>query len=133
MTHVAEPRPVAEERMFTQAEFDRFGELSGDCNPIHVDPAFAAETPFGATVAHGMLLFSALRGLVARTWPGAMLRVQDLMFPSPIYADEPVTLYLAPVAREGDGAWRVITRVEKPDGRLGVEGECLLTLAEVRP
>ena len=132
MTHVPELRSVTEERMFTQAEFDRFGTLSGDRNPIHVDPAFAADTPFGATVAHGMLLFSALRALVARTWPGAALREQNLMFPAPTYADEPVELRLEPVAAEGARTWRVTTRVVKPDGRLGVEGECVLVFPEGR-
>lgn len=132
MTHVPELRSVTEERMFTQAEFDRFGTLSGDRNPIHVDPAFAVDTPFGATVAHGMLLFSALRALAARTWPGAALREQDLMFPAPTYADEPVQLRLDPVAAEDARTWRVTTRVVKPDGRLGVEGECVLVFPEAR-
>ena len=132
MTRAAELPPVAEERMFTQAEFDRFGALSGDRNPIHVDPAFAVDTPFGATVAHGMLLFSALRALAARTWPGVALRQQDLMFPAPTYADEPVVLRLDPVAAEDGRSWRVTTRVVKPDGRLGVEGECVLVFPEER-
>ena len=43
---------------FTQAQFDRFAALSGDDNPIHVDPQFAARTRFGRTVAHGMFLLS---------------------------------------------------------------------------
>ena len=48
---------------FSQADFHRFARLSGDHNPIHVDPDYAAGTRFGATVSHGMLLFSAVRGL----------------------------------------------------------------------
>ena len=132
MTHAVELHPVVEERMFTQAEFDRFGTLSGDRNPIHVDPAFAAETPFGATVAHGMLLFSALRAMAARTWPGAALQEQDLMFPAPTYADEPLELRLDPLAAEDERIWRVSTRVVKPDGRLGLDGECMLVFPEDR-
>jgi len=34
-------------------DFDRFARLTGDDNPIHCDPVFAATTHFGATVAHG--------------------------------------------------------------------------------
>ncbi len=31
---------------------------SGDFNPIHVDESFAAQTPFGGTIAHGMLILA---------------------------------------------------------------------------
>ena len=38
------------ERTLTQGDFDAFATLSGDDNPIHVDPAFAARTRFGRTL-----------------------------------------------------------------------------------
>lgn len=41
-----------------QARIDRFAEVSGDDGFIHVDPAAAARTPFGTTIAHGLLLLS---------------------------------------------------------------------------
>jgi acyl dehydratase len=40
-------------REMTQEEVDRFAELTGDYNFIHVDPERAARTPFGGTIAHG--------------------------------------------------------------------------------
>ncbi|HVY95962.1 MAG TPA: MaoC family dehydratase [Solirubrobacterales bacterium] len=40
-------------RRLTQQEVDAFAELTGDRNPVHVDPAFAATTRFGGTIAHG--------------------------------------------------------------------------------
>ncbi len=45
--------PVA--KHITQETINLYAEASGDCNPIHVDEAFAAKTPFGGTIAHGML------------------------------------------------------------------------------
>ncbi len=54
---------------FSQEDFHRFARLSGDHNPIHVDPDYAAGTRFGATVSHGMLLFSAVRGLIHDFFP----------------------------------------------------------------
>ncbi len=42
-------------RVITQRRIDAYAEASGDHNPIHVDPAFAETTPFGGTIAHGML------------------------------------------------------------------------------
>lgn len=41
-----------------QASFDAFGALLGTDAPIHVDPAYAAKTVFGSTIAQGMLLLA---------------------------------------------------------------------------
>jgi acyl dehydratase len=41
-----------------QSRIDRFAEVSGDDGFIHVDPVAAAATPFGGTIAHGLLLLS---------------------------------------------------------------------------
>ena len=40
-------------REMTQDEVDRFADLTGDHNFIHVDPDRASQTPFGGTIAHG--------------------------------------------------------------------------------
>lgn len=42
----------------TQAEVDAFAHVTGDRNPIHVDPAVGATTPFGSTIAHGLYTLS---------------------------------------------------------------------------
>jgi 3-hydroxybutyryl-CoA dehydratase len=39
----------------TQEKINLYAEASGDFNPIHVDESFAAKTPLGGTIAHGML------------------------------------------------------------------------------
>jgi 3-hydroxybutyryl-CoA dehydratase len=45
-------------RTITQDQLHAYADASGDHNPIHVDPAFAATTPFGGTIAHGMLVLA---------------------------------------------------------------------------
>lgn len=42
-------------RHITQEKINLYAEASGDFNPIHIDESFAARTPFGGTIAHGML------------------------------------------------------------------------------
>jgi len=42
----------------TQQEINLYAEASGDFNPIHIDEAFAAKTPLGGTIAHGMLILA---------------------------------------------------------------------------
>ena len=79
------------ERTFTQEDFDRFARLSGDANPIHVDPQFAAHSRFGRPVAHGMLLLTVLRGLVERLAPGGRVAEQQVVFPAPTFTDEPMS------------------------------------------
>jgi acyl dehydratase len=74
---------VSLEKCFTQSDFDVFARLSGDNNPIHVDPDFAATTRFGKTVAHGALLCSVLRGLVDELVPGSTQISQSTMYPAP--------------------------------------------------
>lgn len=53
-------------RTITEADITAFAGLSGDYNPLHTDAVFAAGTPFGQRIAHGMLLLSIATGLASR-------------------------------------------------------------------
>jgi len=86
-------------RTLTQQEFNDFAVLSGDDNPIHVDPSFAAGTRFGATVAHGLFLCTILRGLADKLVPGSVQKSQSVMFPSPTYTGRPIA-FLAEIIQE---------------------------------
>jgi|SRR5690554_374600 len=122
--------PCEQHFILSQEDFDQFARLSGDHNPIHVDPEFSARTSFGRTVSHGMLLFSVVRSLLAQTWPGAVLHHQNLMFPSPAYADELLALMVEQQKAEGN---RLVlkTTITRPDGETCLTGECELTLPEM--
>ncbi|WLD59303.1 MaoC/PaaZ C-terminal domain-containing protein [Salinispirillum sp. LH 10-3-1] len=111
----------------SQADFDQFARLSGDDNPIHVDPIFAASTVFGATVSHGMLLFSLVRGVVQQHFPNSRLRHQDLMFANPAYADETLTIQLRSMPAT-PSSLTLNTEIRKANGTLCLEGQCTLTL-----
>ena len=52
-----------------QARIDGFADATEDRQFIHVDPAAAAQTPFGGTIAHGFLSLS----LLSRMGAEAML------------------------------------------------------------
>ena len=101
-------------RTFTQGDFDTFARLSGDDNPIHVDPEFAARTRFGRTLAHGMMLFSTISGLIRRAYD-AELEAIELMFPGPTYVGDAMTLQLTVVSRDGARA-EIAAHIHGPDG-----------------
>ena len=48
-----------------QARIDAFADATEDRQFIHVDPAAAAQTPFGGTIAHGFLSLSLLSRMAA--------------------------------------------------------------------
>ena len=51
-------------RTITDADLAAFAALTGDMHPLHVDAEWAARSPFGQRIAHGMLLLSYAVGLV---------------------------------------------------------------------
>jgi acyl dehydratase len=57
-----------------QARIDAFAEATEDRQFIHTDPAAAAQTPFGGTIAHGFLTLS----LLSRMGAAAMLLPDSL-------------------------------------------------------
>jgi len=60
-------------KSLTQAKIDAYARASGDFNPIHVDAAFAAATPFGGTIAHGMLLLAYISEMLTAAFGRAWL------------------------------------------------------------
>jgi 3-hydroxybutyryl-CoA dehydratase len=50
-------------RTVTEADVVGFASLTGDFHPLHTDAVFAAASPFGERIAHGMLLMSFAVGL----------------------------------------------------------------------
>jgi 3-hydroxybutyryl-CoA dehydratase len=50
-----------------------YADAASDHNPIHLDAAFAATTPFGGTIAHGMLLLAYLTRPLSERFGAAWL------------------------------------------------------------
>jgi acyl dehydratase len=73
-----------------QDQIDAFAAATGDHQWIHVDPAKAAEGPFGSTVAHGFLTLSLVPMLTWQVYKveGVKMAVNygadKLRFPSPV-------------------------------------------------
>lgn len=70
----------------TQADIDAFGAVSGDRNPVHYCADYAAGTPFGGVVAHGMLSAALISAVIGEELPGhgAIYLGQTLRFHAPV-------------------------------------------------
>jgi acyl dehydratase len=84
----------------TLEDFNAFAKVSGDDNPIHVDPEFSATSAFGRTVSHGMLIYTKLWGLLRKHHPEARQVSQSTMFPAPTFTGEPVPLEVRETERD---------------------------------
>ncbi|RPI82900.1 MAG: hypothetical protein EHM41_17240, partial [Chloroflexi bacterium] len=118
------------ERVFTQEEFNRFAVLSGDDNPIHVDPEFSSRTKFGRTVAHGMFLYSNISralGEILHGFAFAQLE-QEMIFQAPTYTREKVEIRLEVLSLGAGGQAEIKTDVVKPDGQFGCQGRTIVSL-----
>ena len=118
-------------RTFSQSDFDRFAALSGDDNPIHVDPEFSARTKFGRTVAHGMFLYSTVCSVLGTQLPGpGTIQVeQELMFPTATATGEEVEIRVEVTAvQPAEGLADLTTIVVRPDGSAGLQGRTLVRL-----
>ena len=96
-----------------QKRIDAFADVTEDHQFIHIDPAAAAKTPFGGTIAHGFLTLS----LLSRMAADAMLRPDGIKM-GVNYGFEKVR-FLAPV-RSGKrvrGRFTLLSLDEKRPGQ----------------
>lgn len=70
----------------SEADIVGFAEISGDRNPIHLSEAFAAKTPFGGRIAHGILTASFISAVIGMRLPGpgCIYIAQNLRFLAPV-------------------------------------------------
>jgi len=64
-THEGREFAASGDFLIDQARIDAFASATEDRQWIHVDPARAAQSPFGTTIAHGFLTLSLLPRLMA--------------------------------------------------------------------
>ncbi len=77
----------------TQQGIDQYAEASGDFNPIHVDEAFATQTPLGGTIAHGMLILAFMSEMMTEAFGDSWLAEGKLSarFKAPVRPQDTIT------------------------------------------
>jgi acyl dehydratase len=101
-----------------QKRIDLFAEATGDHQWIHVDPARAADGPFGTTIAHGYLTLSLLPALVKDVYVTEGVRMginyglNKVRFPSPVRVGSRIRAAVAVAsADEVPGGFQITTTV----------------------
>lgn len=104
-----------------QSLVDRFADVTGDNQYIHVDPERARQTEFGGTIAHGFLTLSLLSAMCAEAVPtleNASVTINAgfdrVRFVSPVPTGSQVrgVFTLVECNEQKPGYWRTLLRVE---------------------
>ena len=120
-------------KVLSEQDVLTFAEITRDCNPVHVDEAFAAQTRFGRRIAHGMLtagLISAVLG-TQLPGPGSIYLSQSLKFRAPVYLGDTITAVVEVIAvRQDKPIVTLATTCKNQKGETVIEGEAVLLVAE---
>ncbi|MFH8249334.1 MaoC family dehydratase [Microbacterium sp. B2969] len=101
-------------RPVTQEEVNLYARLSGDDNPIHLDEDYAAASPFGTRIVHGLLTLSLVVPLMREIFQinGASMGINygmnKVRFPAPVPAGARIRAH-GTVAKVTDvgGGWQI--------------------------
>jgi 3-hydroxybutyryl-CoA dehydratase len=121
-------------RTVDEAAIQGFADVSGDHNPVHLDEAFAATTPFKTRIAHGMLSAAYISALIAGKLPGpgAIYLGQSLSFKRPVKIGDEVTVTATITALDPEKARVTLSTVCTVGGKTVLDGEALI-MAPRRP
>ena len=83
-------------RLVTARDVELFAVVSGDHNPLHLDPEYAATTQFGECIGHGMLIGAFVSAVIGLEFmgPGTVYLGQNLEFRSPIFLGDTLSIGL---------------------------------------
>jgi len=120
-------------KTITEEDVMKFAEVSGDYNPLHVNPEFAKKQMFGEQVAHGVIsvgLISAVLGMEL-FGPGILYGEQSVRFIKPVYFGDELTAVATVkekyTKKEGKLKFiRCTTQVFNQDEEMVTDGEAVV-------
>lgn len=116
-------------RTITEKDVEIFMGISGDNNPIHDNPIYAAKTPFKKPIVHGVLILGVVSALLGTTFPGpgCVIRTMETHFLAPVYHGNTVKATAAVIALEPKNKV-VLALSVTVDNHEVITGEVTLTL-----
>ena len=116
---VGETMGPSDWREVTQADIDKFADVSGDHQWIHVDVERAkTDSPFGTTIAHGNLTLSMVDGFRDQLFRSEGFKMgvnygwNKIRFPAPVPSGTRIRASLETVSVDevGDGWYQLVQR-----------------------
>ncbi len=75
---------------YTQQDVDDYARVSGDTNPLHIDPQAGKESMFGRNIIHGFLGASVFTKIFGSLWyaDGHIYMSQSIKWLKPMFTDQ---------------------------------------------
>ena len=102
-----------------------FADVSGDKNPIHLDPTYAAGTRFKRPIVHGALISSYFSAILGNILPGQGSIIMELNFKflKPVFVGAEIKLEVVVTDIRADKPIiKLAMKCYSPDSELVVDG-----------
>jgi 3-hydroxybutyryl-CoA dehydratase len=118
----------------SESDVEKFGEVSGDMNPVHFDEEYAKTTMFKGRIAHGVLSASYISTVLGMQMPGpgTIFMNVSCRFRAPVRIGETVTATCTIREVNQDRRRVIFDCVCKVGDKTVVDGEALV-MAPERP
>lgn len=118
----------------TAEDIRKFAEVTGDDQPLHLDPAFAARTRFKEPIAHGILSAGIVSAAIGtQLAPGKVIIYlsQNLRFRAPVKPGETLTATLTATSVDTERSRVGLdTVVTNQDGTEVLTGDAMVMLED---
>ncbi|MCR8923544.1 MaoC family dehydratase N-terminal domain-containing protein [Dasania sp. GY-MA-18] len=122
-------------KTLTEQDIVMFAATSGDTNPVHLDEAFAASTPFQGRIAHGMWTGGLVSAAIALhlPGPGSIYLGQSLSFRKPVMLGDQITVNLEVTDKQDKRRTVVIKCVARnQDNKIVAQGEATVMAPDTK-
>ena len=115
---------------YTQEDVDTFARVSGDTNPLHIDPAGGKASMFGRNIIHGFLGAAVFTKIFGALWyvDGHVYMSQNLKWLKPMFVgtDYEAVITVKEIFPEKNRILYDCAVYEKPTGEKTITGEALM-------
>jgi 3-hydroxybutyryl-CoA dehydratase len=115
-------------KTITEADIEKFAEVSTDTNPVHMSEEAAAATPFHHRIAHGMLSAGLISAVLGNRLPGpgTIYLGQSLRFRAPVRIGDTVTATAEVTALDTARKRATLKTTCKVGEKVVIDGEALV-------